>query len=517
MGIMLLQSRTETLVSRIDPRQSPRYPLLRVIFYLTSAVLALNLILTYHSLLTIRVPRDAGAFLTIADKTLEGYLPYRDFVDHKPPGIYYTLAVALAVDRSVEAARWLLLSVNLGTGVVLIAVGRRLWSYDVGILAAILYLGALPWYQGVFLLTEPFVALALVAGLHFLLGSTEHRGGVRPLAVGLCLGIALLFKQTSAAAIPVFVGAVLLLPVARDDGFVQSIRQLRRRQAAVSVAAFTVGLVAPVAIVTAYFSSLGALGELFYWTTIVNGDYGASINARTIGLLQDRLGLAAGLWIASVFGGVLLFRHSTPRNTSWAVVLTALAATAALPLLLRQFHHYFIMILPFAVLLIAGGTAVAGSWVAARTTMWTAPRCGVAMAVLMVTAPMIVPAATGSVSVPGGDGTLAEQRALADQIAAETSPSEGILVLAAEPQFYFLADRDPIDQNVYYLPINRNVSYTDAGLTRRVETVRPAVVLIRDCRDLERTCATVRDTYELRTEYPRGISLWRLPANHSHD
>ena len=57
--------------------------------WLCLAILAICLAATtiYHPL-----QQDEGVFLTIGQNLSRGYLPYRDFFDHKPPGIHWLFA-----------------------------------------------------------------------------------------------------------------------------------------------------------------------------------------------------------------------------------------------------------------------------------------------------------------------------------------------------------------------------------------------------------------------------------------
>jgi hypothetical protein len=62
---------------------------------------------------------------------------------------------------------------------------------------------------------------------------------------------------------------------------------------------------------------------------------------------------------------------------------------------------------------------------------------------------------------------LSGQRAVAADINQCVPDDERLLVLGF-PQYYTLTDRYPDQPNVYYFEVNRNVTYTDASLLRRI-------------------------------------------------
>src|SRR5215813_8929366 len=170
-------------------------------------LLAMALLVLAHSAQGIIWPvsRDEGAFLTIAQEVLEGRIPYRDAFDHKSPGIYYLLAAVMRVlgflspFGQIVALRVITVLCNLGTAWGLVCLGRRWWRLEIGILAAALWLLAVPLYEGDFFLTEPFAVLATVWAAYLAARWTGARGA---LVAGALFGLATLFKQTSVLALP---------------------------------------------------------------------------------------------------------------------------------------------------------------------------------------------------------------------------------------------------------------------------------------------------------------------------
>jgi len=157
------------------------------------------------------VDRDGGTFLTIAQGLLDGRLPYRDFFDHKPPGIYYALSVPLALSKgSIWAAKVFLLLVAMST-LGLVAWALRALGTDYGAIWWSIAFGALGWvvYQGYTLVTETLMA-CMVAGALIPLISDKPRVGL----AGFLIGLATLFKQPALLfLIPLLVYTLIVRPM----------------------------------------------------------------------------------------------------------------------------------------------------------------------------------------------------------------------------------------------------------------------------------------------------------------
>ncbi len=76
---------------------------------------------------------DEGVFYTIANGILNGKLPYLDYFDHKPPGIYYLIAfIFQLLGKTVIYARIGLLIINIFTAYIIFIIGKQLWDFRGG-------------------------------------------------------------------------------------------------------------------------------------------------------------------------------------------------------------------------------------------------------------------------------------------------------------------------------------------------------------------------------------------------
>jgi hypothetical protein len=84
--------------------------------------------------------RDQGVFAYVASGMLDGYAPYRDSWDLKPPGVYLTYAAAfLAGGRSMVAVRALDFAFTVATTLLIWRLGTRALGDLPGLAAGLLY------------------------------------------------------------------------------------------------------------------------------------------------------------------------------------------------------------------------------------------------------------------------------------------------------------------------------------------------------------------------------------------
>ncbi|MCX6808704.1 MAG: hypothetical protein NTW50_03485 [Candidatus Berkelbacteria bacterium] len=131
--------------------------------------------------------------MAIAKGITSGGLPYRDFFDHKTPGIYFALfGIVKLFGNSVLVPKTFLVFVNLATVVFTFLIAKKIKVN--GNIAAVFTLFRMIFFEGNSIIAEPFVILFLTISLYLLL---QPRFAIQYFLAGLCLGISILFKQTA--------------------------------------------------------------------------------------------------------------------------------------------------------------------------------------------------------------------------------------------------------------------------------------------------------------------------------
>lgn len=418
---------------------------------------AIFLIANSLTLLTMPLSHDEGTFLIIAQEVLHGRLPYRDVVDQKAPAIYYLLAAFLAVTRPLALApvtqalliRGGVVLVNLWTATGIVLLGRRWWRLEVGVLAAGLWLAALPLIEGGYFVTEPFAVAATIGALVV----AAYRPSVRAaLGAGLLLALSTLFKQTAILAVPGV--ALMVLGQGRKEWSWRIDHQLLRRGAA-----FLIGLVAPWLLVCAAWAVSGGLYALWDQIVISNLLHYPPDPTRVVKLVIARDALPL-LWITPIivglvglarWSGIAARTRSAPSMAS--VALWLIGGLGLIPFSTHAFQHYWVQVVPFAALLTALGVfALLDAWRPPARSSLPSRLAAPLLLALLVT--WVGWHGTIPDRLQANGNLLHSQVVAAQWIASHTTAGESLLVVPSEPEYYFLAGRPPSTSYLYLLPIN---------------------------------------------------------------
>ncbi len=446
---------------------------------------------------------DQGLFACFGRWVPDGWLPYRDIWDSKPPLILYTYPLAFTLlGRSVAAlwafeSLWLLATAFLAAR----AARRALGVAEAWIAPVLLVVGT--WAPGFGAYearaqAEEFLAIFLLGAFLLLLPRDGEDGPVRPgpgrvFLAGLLTGLATLYKVPAAVVLPAWAAG---LADRRAPG-----------RTARDVVLLAAGTALPWALAAGWFAAHGALHDMVEAAFLYNRVY-----ARVLGEGLSLVSIA-GAMVAQLFralpmvslAGVVGLVAVLARRRSAAAFLAGWFLLAAVAVVLeRQLAGYhFLLVVPPLALLAAHGLAMIG-----RTLREPGrARAAAALAALA----LLVAAGWGGIAwlrayradalfrVGGLDEraylrgfyssqfTALEQRALADAVRRRTRPGEGILVWGLEPGLYFLADRHPTTRYPFHhlLLTEAPLSRAFPGLAERrrrfLERLRrdpPALVLV---------------------------------------
>jgi hypothetical protein len=357
---------------------------------------------------------DQGLFACFGRWLRDGWLPYRDIFDSKPPLHLYTWVLAWACGTWWFEAFWLAATM----GVAALAV-RRWNSAPAGLAAAVLVFAGL-WAPGLGgywsrLQAEELLALPVLGAAWLALAAVD-----RPrlaFACGVLAGAAGLYK------VPALITAVAWPVLWRE----------RRR-----TAWFAAGAASPWLAAALWFAAHGALADFtdavfFYqrhWIAMIDPPWSDVVH----GFVAISLPALAPLWVAAAAGIALLWRRDRARAACLATWIASAAVAVALQRQLAG-YHFLLLVPPLA---FAGGIGVA-ELAAHRRARYAL----VAIAVLLGVAARDWTKAYGGHSWQLDQYVPAAQQEIARYIAAHTKPGDGILVWALAPAIYPLADRHP--------------------------------------------------------------------------
>jgi len=413
--------------------------------------------------------RDEGAFLVIAGHILHGRIPYRDVFDQKAPGVYYLLAALLALTshlsaiQQVLAARAVFAATNLLTAGGLLLLGRRWWRVEVGALAALLWLLAVPIYGGDQLFTEPVAVACTVWAVVVAAGGASPR---RAFGAGLLLALGTIFKQTTILALP---GLALVLATQSAPAAAWWRPTHTRIRTLLTLLA---GVLIPWVVVCGLFALAGALGPMLDQVVISNvARYPSDSLAEIAGAMRDAIQAFRALWyvagVVVAVGAVGAWRwlrrgdgqRRAPRLG--AATCATIGALGLLPFKSHAYPHYWLQVAPWAALLAALGfavvvDAVVDAWRASSRQTMLQPagvRPGILLAWALVLGIILVTCGR-SLLASARPPDLRQQASVGAWIAGYAPPGARLLVAPAEPEYYYLAENAPADAFVYLLPIN---------------------------------------------------------------
>lgn len=209
---------------------------------------------------------DEGMILQYASRISLGEKPYLDFHAQVTPGTFWINSIALKIYDHAISGRILTLLFGLFTLLISYGLIAKLWSPRVGFLAVLptIFWGFLQWNFPYYSWDAAFFCICGVAILAKCdLFSKNHSNNLWPTALaGLFVGTGFLFKQNIGLIVALILGFTVLVTV-----FFRG----RRKLAFYSLAAFTAGVIIPIAILFIYFSAHGLSPTELINVLFING------------------------------------------------------------------------------------------------------------------------------------------------------------------------------------------------------------------------------------------------------
>lgn len=435
-------------------------------------------------LLGVPFERDEGEYAYIGWRLDHHELPYRDWVDQKPPAIFwvYRFAFQLPLDpiRAVHLMAMLFAAVS---ACALFFLALRFMEQGWAALAAILFvlLSADPLLYGTEANTEMFMLLPLILSvLAFFSGASNRRHEIGfAILSGAFIGIAATFKQVAAVQWPFL---ILMYPL-----FAEGSKPLSRMISfAISSAA---GITAVWGMICLYFSLHHALNDFIYNVFTHNLEYVQGVpGSQRLDYLGGTLKSVARdewpIWLFSTIGLAWSLRSGRLKEflflLAWLVVSMAGVSASG-----YYFPHYFQQLLPVLCL-----AAALGANALDRLAVWktiSAPLRRTLLAAIIIVPVMMVfwPFLFSYSNAQAVDNVypgshFAEKQALAKRLAQITQPSDRVFIFGAEPEVLFYAQRVSATRYIFLFPLYGPYSDAKAKQMAVVDEITrnaPAAVL----------------------------------------
>jgi hypothetical protein len=278
---------------------------------------------------------------------LRGAVPYVDFVDHKPPLLFYLYALFGTLGGgSLIAIHGLVLLWVACSALVLGAVVREHGTKREAAATALAY-ALLSSCNAVSGSSEILADLPIAIACLFAVKGARGRGGFFFLA-GAFASLAALIRPQSVLVGIAIAGWIVFERVRREQ-----------RSWLAGLSAFAIGTATPIAATVALFYAAGALGALWEWNVQRNFGYPAPADWGML-LLESALvcvALGAGWawWLAGrrIWGGLRGLLPGKAPEAPTVVLGSLLALTGMISVCIgrRFYHHYFLQLaLPLSLL-----------------------------------------------------------------------------------------------------------------------------------------------------------------------
>jgi hypothetical protein len=431
-------------------------------------------------LLPIPLERDEGEYAYIAWRLGHNELPYRDWVDQKPPAVFYIYQLALSLPfEPIRAIHFAGLVFAAASACALFFLGLRFMDRFWAWLGAALFalLGADPLVQGTAANTELFMLCPLIfSQIAFLAAAAKTRPHVFFMALsGALIGMAAMFKQV--AIVNWFLLAALFPVFATGEK--------RWRRAVSFVVWSTAGLLAVLGLVVLYFWKRGGLHDFVDNVFTHNLEYigAVGMSARfeyCWGTLTILARTQAIVWAFAALGLFALVRSS---RAQWSIFLAGWLITSAIGVSASGyfFPHYFQQLLPPLALAAAAGAewfGCIGFWNA--IPVWSR-RAGLAVIVTALPAVTLWPflftyTSTDAIRKIYPGNFFAQMPEFARRIEAATPPEARVFIFGAEPELYFYAHRPSATRYIFLFPLYGpygNTREKQLTAVKEVESARP--------------------------------------------
>jgi hypothetical protein len=452
----------------------------------------ISLAIIFFMILAIRVPllgipfeRDEGEYAYIAWRIGFDELPYRDWVDQKPPGIFWVYQLALNLPfEPVRAVHVMGMVFSAASACALFFLASRFMKQFWAIISAVLLaiLSADPLVEGTAANTELFMLLPLILSQIALLSAVSENRRKIPLAMlaGALTGIAVAFKQVAIVNWPFLVVSYLIFAAATG-----------RARRTLSFAAWSaVGAAAIWGFIGSYFMLRHGLKDFIYNVFTHNLEYVKAVpwSARLEYCTETLKAISQSqmlIWFFSAAGFVTLCMTKKAKVflflAGWMV-----ASMVGVGVSGYYFPHYFQQMLPILCLTAAlGAGELEGAYFWKAAPAWSRRAIlGMALVILpvIVVYPFIFEYSPKEAvrKIYPSNSVFAEMPDLGKRIAQITRTDDQIFIFGAEPELLFYAQRTSATRYIFLFPLYG--PYSDAR-TRQIETAnevsakRPAVAL----------------------------------------
>lgn len=432
----------------------------RLIYTVVITFFILGTIYVRLQYIDLPLERDEGEYAYIAWRITEGTPPYLSAYTMKLPLVHILYALTFKIlGTSAVSARFLLMAVNLASGLLLFHIAKHYCNARIALLSLGLFLlySALPTMHGLSANTEHFVVFFVLAGVA-VFTSSQHKGAL--LLSGLCFGLAILSKQTAV----IFALLPLILLKKGVGG-----RHHSEGDIAVRVRYLTIGTTLPLAIYYLVAIGYGTVDTTLFWTAKYPFLYANQVHL-TDGLMQLIRVLIYFVFTTGITPFALLtvglFVCCTRQTRHVRIFALTFFAISCLSIVPGYYFrpHYFILSIPSVSII--SGIAISQIYSSCPKKNPLIRTASLLLCALILAAPAIINIELFK-GVPTkeymkmlyGTNPFHSSKDIANVVNKNSRPEDTIAIIGSEPQMYFYSKRRASTKYLYMYPLGENHDY----------------------------------------------------------
>jgi hypothetical protein len=226
------------------------------------SIVGLAFLISRLRFMEVPLDRDEGSYLYLGKCFIEGYKPYIDFYEIKPPGIFLIYGLFhLLFGHSIFLLHIGILLTQLITAWLIYKIAISLYGQDAqGYTAASVYLimNMFPQFIPFGILSEHFFVLFILLAIYILLKISENNIVKNFFISGLCFGFAAMIRQHA---------IFMVLPM---FALIYYMTQKSNKHLIKNLSSFVLGSISIIILLISYVVVRGGIEEMVYWVFTYN-------------------------------------------------------------------------------------------------------------------------------------------------------------------------------------------------------------------------------------------------------
>jgi hypothetical protein len=456
----------------------------RIFAWLIFVAVLAGVILARVHLLGLPLERDEGEYAYTGQLLLQGIPPYQLAYSMKFPGTAVAYAVLMSIfGETGQGVHFGLITVNLGTTIFMLLIGRRLFGEIAGITAAAAFsvLTLMPYVLGQAAHATHFVLLPAAAGCLALLSAVDRSSKIRLVISGSLFGVAALMKQPG-LFLALFGAAYLF---GRDLA-----ERAKLRSALLRNLLFLSGVATPLFVTGLILWRAGVFEKFWFWTITYTQHYAREVPI-SVGLrvltnhFPSVVAAAWPIWAIAAIGLIRSLFYDFRRTRGFLVELTFFGIMAVCAGFYFRPHYFILLLLPVSLL---AGNAVTIALTAVGNRRAFASFTVILLFGLALVWPiwkerdfLFERSIAEANRMVNGTNPFPESVRIAELIREQSSPSDTIAVLGSEPQIYFYAKRHSATGYIYTYGLMEPQPFAkqmQQEMIQEIENARPKFLVL---------------------------------------